>query len=204
MYHALACFVPAAVPLFVWPHAFTSVPGAASPLRFDLLICLVPIHSHTNFSAVVDDAYYHDRAAASCLASRMQPASFPTNSELAAAAGSLLPKIHAEMRSVAHLRSRFAHSGVPSWHGQETIGTLWIQNNYAPVMRCESELRIGSESMRISSDNLSISPEVAIDGGKWLCTELLRRQDCTVLSVGIDGNTDFDLGVFRRFGCEIQ
>jgi len=138
------------------------------------------------------------------LASRMQPTSFPTDSVLAAASGGLHPKIHAEMHSVAHLRSRFNYGGAPSWHGPETNGAFWIQNNYAPVVRCESELRIGSESMRTSRANLSTSPEMAIDGGKWLCTELVRRQDCTAMSVGIDGNTDFDLGVFRRFGCEIQ
>ena len=134
----------------------------------------------------------------------MQPTSFPTDSELAAASGSLLSKIRADMHSVAHIRSHFKYIGAPSWHGQETNGSRWIQNNYAPVVRCDSELRIGSESVRTSSANLSTGPEMAIDGGKWLCTELVRRQDCTVMSVGIDGNTDFDLGVFRRFGCEIQ
>ena len=42
------------------------------------------------------------------------------------------------------------------------------------------------------------------DGGKWICTPMVQRRNCTVLSIGIDGNTQFEVGIFNRFGCEIH
>ena len=128
----------------------------------------------------------------------MWATSFPTTSDLAAASGSLHAKIQDELQAVAHRHSLFTElGGAPSWHGQEDDGTVWIKNNYAPVVRCASALRI-------SNDNGSTPSGAADFGGKWLCSELLQSQNCTLLSIGIDGNTDFDLGIFRRFGCEIQ
>ena len=33
---------------------------------------------------------------------------------------------------------------------------------------------------------------------------MIRRRNCTVLSIGIDGSTAFEVGIFSRYGCEIH
>ena len=71
-------------------------------------------------------------------------------------------------------------------------GPAWMQANYEPGVGCAGEIRIGIEG----------------NGGKWICPELIKKNECTVLSIGVGGrayeDTSFERTLAREYGCEVR
>mmetsp|Transcript_37819 Transcript_37819/g.52518 ORF Transcript_37819/g.52518 Transcript_37819/m.52518 type:complete len:379 (+) Transcript_37819:443-1579(+) len=78
------------------------------------------------------------------------------------------------------------------FNGRSIQGAEWMQINYEPSVGCVGEIRIGDSG----------------DGGKWICPSLIRKHNCSVLSVGIGGNaykdTSFERVLAKEYGCEVH
>lgn len=59
--------------------------------------------------------------------------------------------------------------------------------SYLPQVSCGTQVRIGGFH----------------DGGKWVCNPWRLRENCTVYSVGLGRNVQFDLEMLNKFQCNV-
>lgn len=67
----------------------------------------------------------------------------------------------------------------------DRVETLFF--SYLPQINCGTKVRLGGFG----------------DGGKWVCNPWRLKENCTIYSVGLGINVQFDLEMLKKFNCKV-